>query len=158
MPNWCDNSLVLGNKDVSKIDAFQNHLEEGKDIFEGLRPNPDIEWSYAWCCENWGTKWDATSSDWEREDDTIRLSFDTAWCPPIELYQYLVTEGWEVEASYLEEGMGFCGTFNNETGDSYYNYDISDLESINKLPEDLICFGNLLERHYDYMDDQSDEI
>ncbi len=30
---------------------------------------------------------------------------------PITLYEYLVENGWEVEAYYYEEGMQFCGQF-----------------------------------------------
>lgn len=53
---------------------------------------------YDWCCENWGTKWNAYS-DHTIDDDTI--IFETAWSPPIpvltklsETYPDLPIEHW----------------------------------------------------------------
>lgn len=53
---------------------------------------------YDWCCEHWGTKWNAYS-DKKVDDDTI--SFETAWAPPLpimvklsELYPNTLIEHW----------------------------------------------------------------
>ena len=159
MPNWCYNSATLHNSDKSMIDALEQELQkEDAQVFQHLRPNPTGEWDYNWSVENWGTKWDVTVQDWEREDDnTIVMHFDTAWSPPTTLYEFLETEeGWSVRAYYHEPGMVFIGRF--EDGfDDYYEYDITDRESVENLPEDLIDFGGLMDEVDRYEEEQYEE-
>jgi hypothetical protein len=147
MPNWCYNTARLTNEDTSKIDALEAELKKENDSqpLNHLCPNPDGKWDYAWSCDNWGTKWDITPMDWEREsDNTIVMHFDSAWSPPTTLYEFLEQEGWTVSAMYHEPGMGFIGRF--EDGfDQYFEYDCTDRESVENLPEDLIDYGNLME-------------
>jgi len=152
MPNWCDNEVRLTHVDVSKVTALVQHLNEGGALFEHLRPNPVPEWSYSWCRDNWGTKWDV-APQYETDDGTIVLTFDSAWSPPVTLYEYLTDNGWAVDAMYLEEGCGFCGTYCSELGEDHHYYNITDEESIKNLPKDLIEFGNIWERHCEYMGD-----
>jgi hypothetical protein len=121
MPNWCDNSVRLGHPDKSKIDELVKVIDEA-----------DVGIFY------------------RDEDNAIHITMETAWAPPTALYEYLVEQGWDVDAKYLEPGMGFGGTFNNEFGDNYYEYDISDLDSIEALPEDVIDFGDLRAQYEDY--------
>ena len=150
MPNWCDNSVHLTHEDKTKIDALVAELEnkEGNGIFQLLRPNPTGVWDYNWSVENWGTKWDASIIDWDRQDDhTIWISFDSAWSPPTTLYEFLSEEGWVIEAYYHESGMCFCGKFTNEDGDEYYEYDFRDRESLEALPSDIEDFTGLLDYH-----------
>jgi hypothetical protein len=151
MPNWCYNTATLSNEDKTKIDGLEQELlKEDAQPFNYLRPNPDGEWDYGWSCENWGTKWDVSMHDWEREDDnTIVMHFDTAWSPPIALYDFLNENGWSVRALYHEPGMGFAGRF--EDGyDDYYEFDYTNREEVENLPEDIADFANVwdeLERH-----------
>ena len=158
MPNWCDNSVRLGHSDKSKIDELVKVINEADvGIFQSLRPIPleESENWYDWNIENWGTKWDAGLIDWHRDDDNnVSISMETAWAPPTALYEYLVEQGWEVDATYLEPGMGFGGTFSNEFGDNYYEYDISDLASIEALPTDVIEFGDLMQQYEDFKDNE----
>jgi Ferredoxin-like domain in Api92-like protein len=152
MPNWCDNSMHLTHEDKTKIDALVAELQkkEGEGIFQLLRPNPSGEWDYNWSVENWGTKWDADIIDWDRQDDnTIWISFNSAWSPPSALYEFLAEEGWVIEAYYHESGMCFCGKFTNEDGDEYYEYDFTDRASLEALPSDIEDFTGLL----DYQDE-----
>jgi hypothetical protein len=90
MPNWCYNTATVFHEDKTKIDGLEQELLKDKaEPFNYLRPNPAGEWDYGWSCENWGTKWDVSMMDWEREDDnTIVMHFDSAWSPPIALYEF----------------------------------------------------------------------
>jgi hypothetical protein len=153
MPNWCDNSVTLRNSDKSKVDALAASLEgEDKAFLNHLRPNPTGEWEYNWSIENWGTKWEAGIIDWERRDDNeVWVSFDSAWSPPTTIYEYLVEQGWEVEAVYHEPGMCYAGQYTTDGGDDYYEYDLNDPESIEDLPEDVIEFGNLRDAVNDHI-------
>jgi len=158
MPNWCYNTATLHHDDKARIDAFEAELsKEDSQPLNHLRPNPTGEWDYGWSVDNWGTKWDVSIHDWEREDDnTIVLHFDSAWSPPTTLYEFLETEGWSVRAMYHEPGMGFAGRF--EDGfDDYYELDWTDRASIEDLPEDILDFTNALEDLERYEEEQFDE-
>jgi hypothetical protein len=142
MPNWCDNSAQFSHEDKSKIDLIETNLKSNKiQIFNTIYPNPSGEWDYDWSVNNWGTKWDASIHDWERQDDnTIWVSFDSAWSPPINLYEFMTREGYDVSAYYNEGGMAFCGKY--EQGfDDCYEYDITDSDSIDQIPEDIVDYA-----------------
>ena len=159
MPNWCDNSMRLYHEDKTKIDALEAEMskknDEGRSMaepFNHLRPNPSGEWQYDWSCENWGTKWEASIIDWNRDSDNeITIYCDTAWSPPIALYEYLTEQGWQVDALYHESGMAYAGMWNSETGDDYYEYDITDPNFLEELPQDIIDFAGLEDSHHEWM-------
>lgn len=160
MPNWCNNSLFIRNEDKTKVDSLEQQLmrKEDQQLFGALIPRPadqEENW-YNWNLENWGTKWEASIIDWERtSDNEIFISFDTAWAPPIAFYDTVTNEDWDIEAQYYECGMGFIGQYMNGV-DECYEYDISDLESIEALPEDLIEFAGLREEH-EYWKESNEE-
>lgn len=162
MPNWCDNLVTLRHSDKSKIDALEQELlkKENMQVFDSLRPRPadqEENW-YDWNCENWGTKWDATVYEWDREgNNEIWISFDSAWSPPTQLYQFLVDSGWEVSAYYHEGGMAYCGKFTTELGDEYYEYDMNDRSSIEELPEDIENYAALLDYYDEFVAGSEDE-
>jgi hypothetical protein len=37
---------------------------------------------YDWCCETWGTKWNACDGSLKETKDALVYKFDTAWAPP----------------------------------------------------------------------------
>ena len=146
MPNWCYNSVTISNEDTTKIDGLVAELEkEDAEIFQYLRPNPAAEWDYGWSVENWGTKWDTNVQDWTREDDTtIVMHFDTAWAPPITLFDFLVEQGWSIRAMYHEPGMGFAGCY-EDGNDDCYEYDYTNREDVENLPDYIQDFTGALE-------------
>jgi hypothetical protein len=158
MPNWCYNTATLHHDDKARIDAFEAELsKEDSQPLNHLRPNPAGEWDYGWSVDNWGTKWDVSIHDWEREDDNcIVLHFDSAWSPPTTLYEFLETEGWSIRAMYHEPGMGFAGRFENGF-DEYFEIDWTDRASIEELPEDILDFTNALEDLERYEEEQMEE-
>lgn len=164
MPNWCDNRVRLSNEDKEKIDALELEMakknDEGRSMaqpFQHLCPNPTGEWDYAWSCTNWGTKWDANIIDWDREDDnTLVIYFDSAWSPPIALYEHLTEQGWGVDAVYHESGMGFAGQFIDGC-DEYYEYSVSDQGSIEDLPAEVQDFAGLEDAHEEWKENAINE-
>jgi len=161
MPNWCYNSVTISHEDKTKIDGFEQELLKKDDCqpFQYLRPRPadqEDDW-YGWNCNNWGTKWDPSILDWEREsDNSIVMHFDSAWSPPIALYEYLTEQDWEISAYYHEPGMGFAGRYNNGD-DEYFEFDWTDRQSIEDLPEDILDFTNALEDLDRYEEEQYEE-
>ena len=125
MPNWCNNNVTIyGPK--AKVKAIQSAFEEGK-FCSHILPNPDGEWDYNWSVNNWGTKWDCGGSDeyCEYTDEAqdrakLELSFDSAWSPPIGVYETLIQdEDMDCGAYYYEPGMGFCGAWSNGADEHY---------------------------------------
>ena len=157
MPNWCDNSVRLTSS-KEKIDALAAVLENEDDrqVFQHLRPRPadqEENW-YDWNINHWGTKWDLSLIDWNRDDDeTIWISFETAWSPPIAIYEYLSENDWYVDAVYHEGGMGFCGIW-QDGEDDYYEYNLDDWESIDCLPDEVKDFTGLV----DYYESRKEEL
>lgn len=68
---------------------------------------------YDFCVTEWGTKWDArTENDsFQIEGNQVTIFFDTAWSPPMGIYYALEDMGFKVEATYVEQGMGYIGYY-----------------------------------------------
>lgn len=147
MPNWCNNGITLRHADPAMIDRVvkgkegllmeflptpqalidtvagsfgddekQRELEARQ--AENIRLYGAKDW-YDWNIANWGTKWDVSLENVDREDaNTVSAAFDSAWSPPIEAYQKLEELGFEIEAKYYEPGMAFCGTYETGCGEN----------------------------------------
>lgn len=114
---------TIGDKDVALSETEIKQLKEKY----GVTTQID------WCYRNWGTKWDTTINDdldrliVEVQEDnsqevTVVLSnFDTAWSPPIEIYQELEKQGFFIEAEYYESGSCFYGYY-TAGADDYNEY------------------------------------
>ena len=127
--------MTLTHSEKEKLDELEAELSKENDaqLFQHLRPY-EGEWDYGWCCNNWGTKWEARIIGWERIDETTMfVSFETAWGPPIALYEFLEENEWSVEGLYNEPGMCFAGIY-EDGSDSYYEY--SDL-SADEIEENM---------------------
>ena len=137
MPNWCSNSLTLKHEDPAMIDKAVAGFTDGK-LLETLVPY-EGEWNYDWCVSNWGTKWDVGGDNGyiRPNPNTLKISFDSAWAPPLEAYRKMEELGFEVKAMYYEPGMAFAGLY--EDGfDDYYEYsDMNAAEVADTLPVEL---------------------
>ena len=149
MPNWCVNKAEFYNEDVAKVDELEARLknltdEDGLFSFFVKNPAKEKENWYDWNIANWGTKWEASVYSHERTDDnTIRVNFDTAWCPPIAFYEFLSRNtDWYTEATYYESGMAFIGKVSGEFDECYT---IDDVGSLDDIPEELIEEYNVRE-------------
>ena len=130
MPNWCLNKLTVSHSDPAMVDRFVKAYNTGKTCDEFLPMPEDIgDGWFDWCVNNWGTKWDVGADiGTDREEfhglkatvvgNEANCSFDSAWSPPIGLYEKLDELGYKVHASYFEPGMAFCGIW----ADGYDNY------------------------------------
>jgi hypothetical protein len=136
VPNWCLNNATITHDDPAKLKELVDAYKRGE-LIEHYRPTPkdengklDEEW-YDWRVTNWGTKWDVGGEDAFCErmvtaDNTVVLSFDSAWSPPIEFYSFMKSEhGFDIRASYFEPGMGFCGDWIDGM-DNYYEAEWRD--------------------------------
>ena len=145
MPNWCSNGLTLTHSDPAMIDRVIKGQEgllqefipcpqELIDTVSGFVPEQEAleaqqaanreKYGYStWYDHNvaqWGTKWDFSADSIERLDaNTVQLSFDTAWAPPVAAYGRLEAMGFEVVAFYYEPGMAFVGKYADGDDDCY---------------------------------------
>lgn len=78
---------------------------------DAMKKRYGFESWYDWRVENWGTKWDVRDIQiyTPESGDLMQLQFDTAWLPPIPIYELLKEQGYVVNAQYIDEGMGFAG-------------------------------------------------
>lgn len=155
MPNWCGNSLKIGHADKDKMDAVVTAIKEGA-FFEYIFPQPEgVDW-YSWRIQNWGTKWDMRDPYFPVSDENGTLyvyeendlhmasvMFETAWSPPVGVYQQAAEQGFFIEAFYIEEGNGFLGMWTDDGGDNEFSFPDSDDEAeweewIKTLPQELV--------------------
>ena len=74
---------------------------------------------YEWCCENWGTKWNACHTELGyMQDDEVMYHFDTAWSPanPVILAMSKKFPILEFTLTYFECGCAFHGVFQCKEG------------------------------------------
>jgi hypothetical protein len=124
MPNWCQNEFEIFSDSKEKLEAL---TVNGK-FFENIVPLG--KWEYDKALSSWGTKWDLIPSDLlnfeihevDEKSYTLRGYMDTAWTPPIPVYEALMEKGFNVSASFIEYGCEFCGIFDN--GDEFIKEEI----------------------------------
>ena len=142
MPNWCENKTTFTHNDSKEIERLKNAIENDKFFseffpmpteYKGVQsPNNDKvlakhltkkygypSW-YEWCIANWGVKWEISKEDIEifkqRNQNTLKIQFNSAWSPPIEFYEKMDKLGFIISAKYAEPAMGIEGTYKTETG------------------------------------------
>ena len=111
-----------GNKDEQ---ARREAAEEMNVRIYGYR-----NW-YDFCVAEWGTKWEPTLDSgvpFDLDGHIVTVWFDTAWAPPIGIYQALELMGFEVEATYIEQGVGFVGHYKAgvDTTDDFEHFSTID--------------------------------
>ena len=89
---------------------------------------------YDFAVAEWGTKWDVSEPQYtENKDGSVTIWFDTAWAPPMPIYEELEAQGFEVEATYCEQGVGYAGWYadgeDNEHSISFWD-DTEDCDDI----------------------------
>ncbi len=77
---------------------------------------------YDFCVAHWGTKWDVDLAGTVNVSDCgtiVDAGFDSAWSPPVGVYEKLVEQGYCVCAYYYEPGMAFVGKWEDGYDDCY---------------------------------------
>jgi len=185
MPNWCYNNLDITAKTpeqmemldrVSKAEAADGFIsmflplpealkettspapQPGQANYKGEQPVVDgfDNW-YDWQVAKWGTKWDPEVMDCDYDGETLTVSFDSAWAPPIAFYEWLVEQGYEVSANYYEPGMDYAGEWVN--GDDFMLENVSDLarqteESLSTREYDILEMFGIFEEVAQYDEEE----
>ena len=135
MPNWCENCIEISHDDEKWWDWFMSTKFEFQKILPcppnipGSYDGADDEepWHYNYSSHMWGTKWSVNQEElipmggWD-EDAKGSMTFgsQTAWGPPLGIYKVLHLFGFKIKASYMEEGMDFCGVWCNHQANEYF--------------------------------------
>jgi hypothetical protein len=134
MANDCENWVKFSHNDHAQMLGLKQAIDNctpTKGLFSQYLPKPE-RYDYTWWTRRkWGTNRDVRIfKKVEINQDSIELTFDTAWEPPVAFYKYMVKQGFIIEALYFEPGMQFIGSFNNAQGDKAYNFDASNYHEI----------------------------
>jgi hypothetical protein len=116
-------------------------------LLEAEKKNQDTygykNW-YEFCTGEWGTKWEARTQEdlFIIDGNQVTIFFDTAWSPPMGIYHALEDMGFHVEATYVEQGMGYIGYYTNgmdtcEQMAQFYSQDNTSEENEEDFP--VVC-------------------
>ena len=112
---------------------------------------------YDWNIAHWGTKWDLCEPHVERIDDnTITITCETAWSPPIAAYESMQAEGYYVQGFYYEGGMCFAGVWEDGTDDCYQEWGDSQGAKAT-LPQEVDEMFNISESQAEYEEEERRE-
>lgn len=181
MPNYCSNYVELRHKDPARLQAAADawnsgelfnslmprpeslnitacHATNDRDLKVLYDANIEAHGYANWYDYNlaeWGTKWDVGRGEHEEpcspQDDVVILNFDSAWSPPLEAWDNLSAQGYEIMSYYYEPGMGFCGRYHSDGSGEHY--DISSVDPLD-IPQDLDEFFGISESRREWEEDR----
>lgn len=113
---------------------------------------------YEWNVAKWGTKWDLCQPNITRVDDnTVVITCQTAWSPPIQAFETMTMMGYEVRCLYCGEGPEYAGIWDNGV-DDYYNTTDGSKDAAAKLPKELDDQFNIVETLEEYERENEEEL
>ena len=157
------NRLTITTDDYGLLIQMRDAaLMEDEQLLEFLCPftkETDYAWEHDWCVENWGTKWDVFDVEIvSLVDDTLELTFSTAWLPPVEALNHGAERyGFDFFLTYKEEGMMFAG-WATPLMDNHYRFTF-DVPPHEEMPCQLVDEWGIDVDYDDYiMSAEDDEL
>ena len=143
MPNLCSNYVTITHSDPAMIEKLLIAAQKDS-LGSTFLPVPvDCEKICDWRVHNWGTKWDVGEGLDKVDDNTVSGFTDSAWSPPIGLWEALSEQGYGVHAYWHESGFCFAGEYETGMGvTDYENIEYTD-EGLQELPEAIVEIFNL---------------
>ena len=143
-------------------EAEQKKLEE--DTARNVEVHGYGNW-YDFCVNEWGTKWDVDpynpiefDSEWDK-NNKITFGFDSAWAPPLGVYEALVEQGFSVRGYYYEPGMNFAGIWEDGV-DDFYEIPGNSVDVAEELPtalDEMFCISESM-ADYEAENAEEDEV
>lgn len=143
--------------DDEKIEALleaanPEALRSAKAMILAINETGSASW-YDWSISNWGTKWNAYSLS-RLPDEPNAFKFDTAWSPPVPVFEALAQRfpNLGIYCVSFDEGWGFAceGWFNPPEGEAEY----TDVDPTDEMYEKV--YGAAPEK-YDDEDEDEDQ-
>ncbi|WP_150468548.1 hypothetical protein [Francisella sp. SYW-9] len=171
MPNWCSNTVkIQSNKEFSNV--LKGLIDKDSIINLFFKKTLDIDNSsssnwYHDNCRDIGCKWDIDAYVTFSKDDSIFITFDSPWSPPIAgLIELSESYKLNLEFDYDEPNICFIGKGSiNANGDvdqdiwqgNEYLKGLYQLhEDINTIYDYIDCYGCIDSFLTEYADDLSD--
>lgn len=153
------NAVIPVPEDLMR-DGSASHGGPNADHYDQIRAENrerhGYESWYDFCNSRWGTKWDVGEDGCATIDEDglgFSASFDSAWAPPIGVYEALVEQGFEVVAYYFEPGMCFAGRWDNGIDDCYSDW--GDAQGArDMLPQDIDDMFAISESQSEYEEEE----
>lgn len=125
MPNWVQQKVIVKG-DAERVEHLHEHLRRHSSFCQVVLPMP-FEFASSeghdwvnWAISHWGTKWeiaDIARLELEKlaDESKRRLSFrcNTAYAPPVGVWNELVRLGLSVAASYADDDLSYYGFYEN---------------------------------------------
>jgi len=111
-------ALEGGTSPLPKLEG-EDDTQYKERMAENVRLYGAEDW-YRWNIDNWGTKWDASSTCVEQLDDTnFNVRFHTAWSPPIDWFEKVIPMYPQLEFDLIfdEESQDYCGRMTGKDGE-----------------------------------------
>ena len=98
-----------------KNDDFHRHAQTQQQVDDLYAKYGVANW-YDWANQHWGTKWNVNEPELEDDGYELTYHFDTAWSPPVPIYEALAEKYPDAHISwfYDEPGMEFSGYLNTD--------------------------------------------
>ena len=116
---------------------------------------------YAFCTNEWGTKWDlggdGAKASVDESGKKMTFSVDSAWAPPVAAYEKLEEMGFSVKAYYYEPGMCFAGIYSDGCDDFYDYSDMNSEEVRETLPAELDEMFNIANDMAEWEEENEEE-
>lgn len=97
----------------AEFSKFPTLSDMGRQYLSNIKHYGSPNW-YDWCCSHWGTKWNASNTNYDEENEC--LHFNTAWSAPEPIFVALAaaepTACLEIESEY-EGGFVCIGKIEN---------------------------------------------
>jgi hypothetical protein len=114
---------------------------------------------YDFCTSRWGTKWDVDAYDKVEFDPLgVTFGFDSAWAPPMGVYEELVNQGFSVTAYYYEPGMAFVGKFEDGVDECYDFGGTNSKTVVDCIGEELDEMFGISESMAEYEEEEKDDV
>lgn len=138
--------LFYGTLDEAVMNAnfpkFENlneqkeYVELGEKLVDNCSKYGCTTW-YDWCCNNWGTKWNALESSIDLNENDCLVCFDTAWSAPVPIISTLSEKFPDLifNLKYADEDIGFNCGYTNFINGSEENSKIFDSREYENNPE-----------------------
>jgi hypothetical protein len=113
---------------------------------------------YEWNIAKWGTKWDLCEPHIERIDDnTVVITAQTAWNPPIVAFETMKERGYKIRALYCGEGPEYAGIWEGGQ-DTFYNTTNGSKAARAILPQELDDHFGITETLEEYERENEEEL
>lgn len=156
------NSVIPVPEDLQITAGFLGDTEAQKELERKTAENLDKHgygnW-YDFCTGRWGTKWDVDCQGVDVSEDgtNVTASFESAWAPPMGVYEELVDQGYSVTAYYYEPGMAYVGKFEDGV-DECLEYGGENSKTVrDAIGEELDDYFGISESMAEYEEDEEEE-